>query len=207
MRARGARGALEDEWLRDSREQLPAGSAPGSQGAEAEIFYLCSGLGRIVKGEKWQSSRGQRRPRLLSSRQTDENKCHAFRPPTRYCPFGTHARTRALGKRSADKPRVASVRLQADVSQSQLARLTDHLGRAASDRVSSGDPAEASAPGRERHHGKLTPHSLGPELRFGSVASGCPGQLQTPRCFRGGRCGLRMSLGVSRLLARRHWAN
>lgn len=96
----------------------------------------------------------------------------------------THARTRALGKRSADKPRVASVRLQADVSQSQLARLTDHLGRAASDRVSSGDPAEASAPGRERHHGKLTPHSLGPELRFGSVASGCPGQLQTPRCFR-----------------------
>lgn len=205
MRAWGARGALEDEWLRDSREQLPAGSVPGSQGAEAEIFYLRSGLGRIVKGEKWQSSRGQRRPRLLSSRQTDENKCHAFRPPTRYCPFGTHARThtrarKTLGGQAAGRLRAAAGRRVTEPA----GRLTDHLGRAASDRVSSGDPAEASAPGRERHHGKLTPHGLGPELRFGSVASGCPGQLQTPRCFRGGRCGLRMSLGVSRLLARRH---
>lgn len=32
-------------------------------GAEAEIcFYLCSGSGRAVKKEKWQSSWGQRRP-------------------------------------------------------------------------------------------------------------------------------------------------
>lgn len=38
----------EDEWLQVRREQLPAGSAPGPQGAEAEIcFYLCSGLGRL----------------------------------------------------------------------------------------------------------------------------------------------------------------
>lgn len=52
---------LEHEWPRGSQQQLPAGSAPGSQGAEAEIcFYLCLGLGRIVKREKWQSSWGQR---------------------------------------------------------------------------------------------------------------------------------------------------
>ena len=78
--ARGRRGAWEDEWLQGSGQQLPAGSAPGSQGAEAEIcFYLHSGSGRIVKREKWQSSWGQRRPPppLLSSQQTDKNKCHA----------------------------------------------------------------------------------------------------------------------------------
>lgn len=107
----------------------------------------------------------------------------------------THACTHALRKHSEDKLRVASIQLPADMSQSQLACLIDHLSRAASDRVSPGDQGEASALGSECHHGKLTPHSPGPELRFNSVASSCQRQLQTPRCFRGGRCGLGMSLG------------
>lgn len=94
MHVGGVWGALEDEWLQGSWQQQPAGSAPGPQGAEAEIcFSVCSGSGRMVKREKGQSSWGQRRPPPLpSSQQIDGSKCHAFSLPTCYCPFGTRAR-------------------------------------------------------------------------------------------------------------------
>lgn len=46
------RGLWKMNGFKSHREQLPAGPAPGSRGAEAEIcFYLCSGSGRIVRRE------------------------------------------------------------------------------------------------------------------------------------------------------------
>lgn len=58
MHVGGVWGALEAEWLQGSWQQQPAGSAPGPQGAEAEIcFSVCSGSGRMVKRQRGQMLR------------------------------------------------------------------------------------------------------------------------------------------------------
>lgn len=97
---RGA-GAVADEWLSAlaaGGEQLPAGSAPGSQGAGAEIcLYLCSGSGGTVRREMAEQRGAKATPGPEQSAGW-QKQVSCFPLPTRYCPFGTRARMYTLSE-------------------------------------------------------------------------------------------------------------
>lgn len=95
-----------------------------------------------------------------------QKQVSCFFLPTCYCPFGAHTHMHTHTTRSEDRLWAASIQLQGDISQIQMAFLIDNCSRAASDRVSSGDQGEENAIGSECHHGKLTPHSPEAQLVF-----------------------------------------